>query len=113
MQITTSAKSNRVSLASLGACLVALVALGIVFSIVIRPGMPQAQPVLWATLNFAQQREVMETAVMQTELALIETITPEAPPTGRPPTLTPAPFVPGIFEISTYLDCPENDQAGW
>jgi hypothetical protein len=37
---------------------------------------------------------------MQTQLALVETITPESPPTGLPPTNTLAPFVPGITEMS-------------
>jgi len=47
-----------------------------------------------------QWKETAQAALMSTHFALIRTITPNPPPTGRPPTNTPAPFLTGIFEIS-------------
>jgi hypothetical protein len=47
-----------------------------------------------------QWRETAQAALMSTHFALIQTITPNPPPTGRPPTNTPAPFLKGVFEVS-------------
>lgn len=52
------------------------------------------------TVSFEHWRETAEAAAMQTQFAVIETITVSPPPTGRPPTRTPAPFAIGIFEVS-------------
>jgi hypothetical protein len=51
-------------------------------------------------VSFEETRQTADAAIIQTQLALVETITPIAPPSGLPPTSTLAPFVPGIFEIS-------------
>lgn len=53
-----------------------------------------------ATVSFEETQQTAEASIIQTQLALVETITPIAPPTGIPATSTRAPFVPGIYEIS-------------
>lgn len=50
--------------------------------------------------SFESTRETAEAALMQTQLALFETVTPNPPPTGIPPTSTLETFIPGITGMS-------------
>lgn len=50
--------------------------------------------------DYPPEKQTYEVAVMQTQQALVLTITPEPPPSGRPPTNTPSPFMPGIYDTS-------------
>jgi hypothetical protein len=50
--------------------------------------------------DYPPDKQTFEVGEIQTERALILTITVSPPPTGDPPTYTPAPFQAGLFEIS-------------
>jgi hypothetical protein len=106
----TKQQTEPVSTVGMIVGLVALIALVLVLSTVIKFATPAASgmtntaiitTVITSTsTDFEEWGEAVETGVMQTYLALIKTITPSPPPTGQPPTRTPAPFRIGIFEIS-------------
>jgi hypothetical protein len=105
-------KTEPVSVIGMIVGLAALIAVVLVLSVVIKYAQPMA-PGMTRTIGVTsteestpaptylkQWRETAAAAVMQTQFAMIKTITPNPPPTGRPPTNTPAPFLTGIFEIS-------------
>lgn len=50
--------------------------------------------------DYPPEKQTYEVAVMQTQQALVLTITPEPPPSGRPPTNTPSPFIAGVYDTS-------------
>ncbi len=104
-------KTEKASIVSIIGGIGALIILGTVISFMVTRTIPMASGTSVATAttstgippsptSFLHERETSEAAVMETQLALIETITPSPPPTGRPPTVTQAPFITGIFAIS-------------
>lgn len=50
--------------------------------------------------DYPPEKQTFEAGEIQTQKALIHTITVSPAPTGDPPTYTPAPFESGLFEIS-------------
>lgn len=108
---------NHVSVIGFFASLSILIILGVVVAIAVRLQTPLGLVTTTAELGLTatagngtefpvdspEFRQTYEAAEFQTREALIQTITPEAPPTGRPPTDTPAPFIPGIYDTPYAL----------
>lgn len=61
---------------------------------------PSPSNVFGFPTDYPPDRQTFEVGEVQTEKALIVTITVSPAPTGNPPTYTPAPFQSGLFEIS-------------
>lgn len=109
-----SKETNRVSLIGLVVAFAALTVLALTFALAPRlqsPLVPVSQTAVETAsstpgsdlefpTDYPPEWQTYEVAVMQTQQALILTITPEPPPTGRPPTNTPAPFIPGVYDTS-------------
>lgn len=109
-----SKDKNRASSIGLLVAVAALIVLAFAFTLVLRlpsPLLPASQTAIGTAFatpggdlefptDYPPEKQTYEVAVLRTQQALMLTITPEPPPTGRPPTNTPSPFIPGIYDTS-------------